>query len=109
MIGLPVKQQVLPGMEEYVCTWQCLTHCPFPGDCIWGDPDMGIFSQVEYPEHFWWRQDHSVDEQEPEPLGQVHRCNRCLSTDIDWQAEDIVCKNCGWSESLYDFPMARRH
>lgn len=128
-----VLQPTLPGLEDYVCTFQCLTHCPFPdSDCIWDDPDIGMFDQVEYSEHFWWRLEHLTELQkkqltelesdlmiitpdcldpfylEPDPAGKTHRCNRCLSVNLDWRPEWIVCKKCGWSEPLYDFPVARR-
>lgn len=96
------------------------------------DPD-GCWDKVEYPEHFWWRLDHLTEDQknqlkepgsdmmiitpdcldqfypEPDPTGMTYRCNRCLSTDIDWQPEWIVCRHCGWSEPLHDYPMARRY
>ena len=127
-------QHTLLGFEGYVCTFQCLGHCPFPeGDCIWSDPDVGEFDMIKYPPFFGWRLEHLSEGQkrelmepgsdmmiitpdcldqfypEPEPFGQVYRCNRCLSTDIDWQPEWIVCKKCGWSEPLYDFPVATRY
>jgi len=129
---LPEQQVTLLGMEDYVCTFQCLTYCPFPdGDCMWDDPDMG--ESLEYPEFFQWRLEHLTDEQkrqlmepgsdmmiitpdcldqfyaEPEPVEQVYRCNRCLSVNIDWQPEWIVCRCCGWSEPLHDYPVARRY
>ena len=95
------------------------------------NPD-GDWEKIEYPEHFWWRLEHLTEEQEsqlkepdsdmmvitpdcldqfypePEPVGHAYRCNRCLSTEIDWQPEWIVCKKCGWTEPMYDFPVARR-
>jgi hypothetical protein len=132
-IEIPVKH-TLPGFEDYVCTGQCLKHCPFPeGQCIWDDPEIGMFDRIEYPEFFWWRLENLTADQkrqlmepgsdlmiltpdcldqfypEPEPFGQVYRCNRCLSTDLDWQAEWIVCRHCGYAEPLYDFPVARRY
>lgn len=91
------------------------------------DPD-GCWDKVIYPEHFWWRLDHLTEEQkqqlmepgsdmmiitpdcldefykEPEPVGKVYRCNRCLSTDLDWQEYWIVCRRCGYDEPLIDFP-----
>jgi len=129
-----MNQQPLLGLEDYICTFQCLAHCPFPeGDCIWDDPDMGMFDHIEYPEHFWWRLEQLTEDlkkqlmepdsdmliitpdcldqffPEPDPTGQTYRCNRCLSTDLDWQPEWIICRHCGWSEPLYDFPVARRY
>ena len=108
------------------CIWQ--KSCEADMRC----PD-GAWDKVQYPEHFWWRLDHLTEDQkkqlmedgsdvmiitpdcldefypEPDPTGQTYRCNRCLSTELDWQPEWIVCKHCGWSEPLYDFPVARRY
>jgi len=115
--------------------WSAGIHNPFiPKDCsscIWqrgceanmGDPD-GCWERVEYPEHFWWRFNNLPEDKrpllvtpdgldqfypEPDPTGMTYRCNRCLSTQIDWQPEWIVCKSCGWSEPLHDYPVARRY
>lgn len=124
-----MPQNCLLGLEEYVCTFQCLTHCPIPdGDCIWSDPDIGCYDLVEYPEFFWWRLGHLTEEQkrvlielgsdmmiitpdsmdefykEPEPVGDIHRCRRCLSTNIHIRKVWIVCNNCGYGEPLIDFP-----
>lgn len=124
-----MRQELLPGLEGFVCTFQCLTHCPFPNEpCLWDDPDIG--EPIEYPPFFWWRLEYLTDWQKdqlkesgsdmmiitpdcldqfyPEPPGNVRRCPRCLSTDIDWQTEWIICKYCGWSEPLHDYPVAQR-
>ena len=123
---LNTAQQPLPGFEDYVCTWQCLTHCPFPDNCIWDDPDMVKHPNVEYPEFFDWRLEHLTEEQKrelmaegsdmmivtpdcldqfyPEPPGDVYRCPRCLSTDIIFGESWIVCGHCEYNEELFDFP-----
>ena len=126
------SQAVLPGFEDCVCTFQCLTHCPFPdGPCLWDDPDIGMFDQVEYPEHFWWRLDHLTEEQKktlmepgsdmmiitpdcldgfyPEPIGDVYRCPRCHSTSVAENGTEITCSSCGYSEPLVDFPTGGCH
>ena len=108
------------------CVWrrscEADMRCP---DGNWGEP-------IQYPEHFYWRLEHLTEDQkkqlmepgsdmmiitpdcldqfypEPDPTGMTYRCNRCLSTDIDWKAEWIVCRHCGWDEPLHDYPVARR-
>ena len=111
--------------EKQDCTFQCLTHCPAPdGLCYYDDPLIGWDIRAEYPEFFWWRVDNlpdnkrplvltpdSMDEfyKEPDSEGCVHRCPRCLSVDVDWQSEWIVCRCCDWSEPLHDYPVARRY
>ena len=139
-------QPSLPGLEDYICTYQCLdckvcpgvcsppdlSACPYP-QCPCPTYDWGLEGETEYPPFFWWRLDHLTEEQkrllmeldsdimiitpdcldqfypEPDSTGKTYRCNRCLSVDLDWQPEWIVCKKCGWSEPLYDFPVARRY
>lgn len=121
------KQETLPGFEGYVCIFQCLTHCPYPdGPCPYDDPDIG--EPIEYPEFFWWRLEHLTEDQkrqlmepgldmmivtpdclddfypEPEPVGKVYRCLRCLSTKVHFGEVWIVCRHCGYNEPLIDFP-----
>ena len=100
-----VKQETIPGFEDYVCTGQCLTHCPFPdGPCPWDDPDVG--EPFEYPEFFWWREMHGGNEKykEPEDLNQ-YRCPRCLSTEVTIGYPYIECGHCSYNEPLIDFPI----
>ena len=123
-----VACKLCPG----VCHPPDLTACPYP-QCLCPANDWGLGDVIEYPEFFDWRLEHLTEDKkrllmetgsdmmiitpdclnqfygEPEPVGQVCRCNRCLSIDIDWQPEWIVCKNCGWSEPLHDYPVARRY
>jgi hypothetical protein len=121
------EQDVIPGLEGYVCTFQCLTHCPFPdGPCIHDDPLIGWDLEIEYPEFFWWRLDHLTEDQKkelmepgsdlmiitpdcldefyPEPPGNPYRCPRCLSTKVHFGAVWIMCLHCGYNEPLIDFP-----
>ena len=119
-------QNPLPGFEDYVCTFQCLTHCPFPDECIWDDPLIGMFDQIVYPEFFELQLEHLTETQEkelmeegsdlmiitpdcldqfyPEPPGDVYRCPRCHSTDIIFGESWIVCGHCEYNEELFDFP-----
>lgn len=114
-------QAVLPGLEGYVCTFECLTHCPLApdGGCFWDDPDIGMFDLVEYPEFFWWRFEQMfgdsdelleitpdmMDEYFKEPEDSTRtRCPRCLSVQVDIGYPYIWCKNCGYNEPLIDFP-----
>jgi len=102
------RQHPLPGLEDYVCTFQCLTHCPFPdGECIWDDPLIGCFDEVEYPEFFWWRIIHeeecSIKHTEPDNPMQI-RCPRCLSVEVDIGYPYIECQHCGYNEPLIDYP-----
>jgi len=114
------SQHPLSGFEDYVCTFQCLTHCPFPdGDCIWNDPDIGCYDLVEYPEFFQWRFQQifgnsneplvitpdMMDEYFPEPKDPTQqRCPRCLSTEVVIGYIYIKCRHCGYNEPLVDFP-----
>ncbi len=119
-MALDIGQQVaLLGLEDYVCTFQCLTHCPLPPnqDCLWDDPGIGEDLEVVYPDFFWWRLNNLPEDKQPlivtpdsmdefykEPEGNVQRCNRCLSTNVHFGEEWIVCKDCAYNEPLYDFP-----
>ena len=127
------KNMAEQELKDYVCASRCLSNCPFPDSCIWDDPDIGNFDQVKYPPFFVWRLEHLTDKQkrllmetgsdimiltpgclnqfypEPEPYGKINRCNRCLSTELEWQAEWIVCKRCGYDEPLHDYPVAVRY
>ena len=121
-----MSQLLLPGFEDYVCTFQRLTHCPFPNACIWEDPDIGMFERVEYPKHFEWRLEYLTEVQKrqlmepgsdcmiltpdcldqfyPEPPGNVYRCNRCHSTKVVFGESWVVCRDCKYNEPLIDFP-----
>lgn len=94
---------------------------PLGKDCLWDDPDTGMFELVEYPEFFWWRfeqvfgDSHEfleitpdiMDEyfKEPEDPTQT-RCPRCLSTQVVIGYPDIECRHCGYNEPLIDFPIS---
>ncbi len=123
-----LKCKLCPG----VCSPPDLSACPYP-QCLCLANDWGLGDEIKYPLFFWWRLDHLTKEQErrlvapdsdmmiitpdrldqfypePDPTGMTYRCNRCLSVDLDWRSEWIVCRKCGWSEPLYDFPVARRY
>ena len=116
------EQKPLVGLEDYVCTSQCLTHCPFPdGDCMWDDPDIGMFDLVVYPEFFCWRFNKifgdsdefleitpdMMDKYFKEPDDPMQsRCPRCYSTKIIIGYPDIKCLNCNLEEPLIDFPIS---
>lgn len=105
MTGCREIQTVLPGLEECVCTFECLTHCPLaPGeDCFWDDPGIGMFDLVEYPEFFWWREGNKkLVRREPKDTMRT-RCPRCLSVRVGIGYPYIKCKNCGYNEPLIDF------
>ena len=34
----PGQQDALPGLEGFVCSFQCTKGCPFPEGCLWEDP-----------------------------------------------------------------------
>ena len=90
------------------CSFQCLTNCPLPPgqDCIWDDPDYPL-DRYEYPEHTFWRWDHE-DLVRPEPVNPLQtRCPRCFSTAVIIGYPYIECRNCGYNESLIDFPISR--
>ena len=100
-------QLQLPGLEK--CNFQCLTNCPMEPlgkDCLWDDPEIGMFDLVEYPEFFFWQWEHkSLVRPEPkDPL--KTRCPRCFSTKVTIGYPLIECKNCGWNEALIDFPIS---
>lgn len=100
------SQAVLPGLEGYVCTFECLTHCPLApdGGCFWDDPAIGMYDEVEYPEFTWWRILHEeLVRPEPEDSTQT-RCPRCFSTKVTIGRLYIECRNCGYNEVLIDFP-----
>ena len=98
-------QTVLPGLEGYVCTFECLTNCPLApdGGCFYDDPD--IVDEIEEPEFFWWREDNKKLVR-PEPKDSMRtRCPRCLSVRVDIGYPYIKCKNCSYNEPLIDFPV----
>ena len=102
-------QTVIPGLEGYTCTFECLTHCPLApdGGCFWDDPSIGAFDEIEYPEFFWWRENNGKLVR-PEPKNPLQtRCPRCLSTKIVVSYLYIECRNCNYNESLMDFPCSR--
>lgn len=105
MASYSETQPVLPGLEGYVCTFECLTHCPLDdGSCYWDDPLIGMFDLIEYPEFFWWREDNKkLVRREPKDSTRT-RCPRCLSVQVDLGYPYIKCKNCGYNEPLIDFP-----
>ena len=72
-------------------------------------PD-GCWDEVIYPEFFWWREDHNIEQEPPPYLTSTDtRCPRCYSTHITISEPDIRCENCGYSEELFDFPVAHRY
>ncbi len=105
-------QIVLPGLEGYVCTFECLTRCPLALDdvCFWDDPLIGEFDLVEYPEFFWWRVDHNIKPEEdwsihdPDPT--TPRCPRCHSVNVRIGYPYMKCLSCDYSEPLIDFPIS---
>ena len=114
-----LAQHTVFKLKDYVCNFECLTHCPFPDECIYDDPQMGDDYVVEYPEFFWWRYDHltesqqhqlpeitpdSLDEFYPEPPNDAYRCPRCHSANVIIGESWIVCGNCKYNEPLIDFP-----
>lgn len=88
------------------CNFMCLTECPLPleQDCIYDDPGIGMLDLIEYPEFFWWQENHKklVRREPKDPLRA--RCNRCLSVRVTHARLLITCKNCGYAEPLIDFP-----
>ena len=142
---MTINQQPLPGLEDYICTLQCLKCKLCPGICSPPDSSACPYVQclcpandwgedeVKYSEFFWWRLEHLTNTLkrqlmepgsdlmiitpdcldqfyiEPDPTGMTYRCNRCLSTNLEWQPECIICRNCDWSKPLYDFPVAKRY
>lgn len=116
-----------PGMGDMAteCDFQCLTNCPmepFGKDCLYDDPDIGMFDLVEYPEFFSWRFEQifgNSDEflevtpdmmeeyfKEPEDSTQT-RCPRCLSVEVTIGYPYMECRHCGYNEPLIDFPISR--
>lgn len=108
-------QAPLPGLEDYVCTFKCLTHCPLPPgrDCIWDDPgapfngfddDFDALFEAEFPDFSWWREfNEELVRREPKDPTQT-RCRRCWSIKVDVGYPYIQCRNCGYNEPLVDYP-----
>jgi len=103
------------------CNFQCLSNCPLPlnQDCLYDDPDIGMFDLVEYPEFFWWRFEQvfgnssefleitpdMMDEYFKEPDNPLQsRCPRCHSSRIVIGYPYIWCRHCGYNEPLIDYP-----
>ena len=106
-----MTQLQLSGLEK--CNFQCLTNCPMAPlgkDCLWDDPDIGMFDLVEYPEFFFWRIIHTEEEcgiKHTEPKDPMQtRCPRCLSTEVVIGYPHIECQHCSYNESLIDFPIS---
>ena len=68
-------------------------------------PD-GAVELYEYPEFFWWREDHGI-EQEPELTSTDYWCPRCHSGRVIIGYPYIWCEHCGYNEPLIDFPSSR--
>lgn len=120
-----LKCKLCPG----VCSPPDLSACPYL-QCLCPANDWDLWDEAIYPEHFWWRLEHLTEDQEqqlmepgddmmiitpdcldqfysePEPLGQVLRCPRCLSTAYTTGYPDIKCADCGYDEPLIDFPVS---
>jgi len=92
-------------------------------DCLWGDPLIGMFDKVEYPEFFWWRLDqifgdseefleitpNMMDEYFKEPDDtNLLRCPRCYSPKIKIGYHYIQCLSCQYNEPIIDFTVSRR-
>lgn len=99
-------QPVLPGLEGYVCTFECLTNCPLApdGGCYYDDPPAWeMWDEVQYPEFFDWQvlNEKLVCPQPENPL--QTRCPRCFSIEVITGYLYIECKNCGYNEILSDY------
>jgi len=86
------------------------------------DSPDGNWEKVRYPPFFQWRFNQifgdseaflivtpdMMDEyfKEPEDPTQT-RCPRCFSIEVVVGYPYIECKNCGYNESLIDFPISR--
>lgn len=103
-----ITEAVEEGYRK-ACSFQCLSNCPLPPglDCIWDDPGIGSDNLIEYPEFTDWRWEHEdLVKPEPEDTTQT-RCPRCFSTQVVIGYPYIECRNCGYNESLIDFPVSR--
>jgi len=100
-------QKPLPGLEDYVCTFDCLEHCPLApdGGCYYWDTFP--LENIEYPEFDSWQDLHeeSVRSEPENPL--QTRCPRCYSTKVTIGDTYIVCANCEYDEVLADYPASR--
>ncbi len=102
-------QLQLKGLE--ICNFKCLTRCPLPPgryepNCIWDDPDIGMFDFYQYPEYTFWREDHE-ELVRPEPIDPMQtRCPRCFSVQVIIGYPYIECKHCGYNQPLVDFPIS---
>ena len=109
-LQLSGMQDVLPGLEGYVCTFKCLTNCPLgPGqECYWDDPGYPILDDLSLEECYALWRDHNESLARPEPKDPLQtRCPRCFSTEVVRGYPYIECKNCGFNEPLIDFPISR--
>ncbi len=100
-------QDVLPGLEGYVCNFKCLTECPLApdGGCYYDDPSYPLYplDLIEYPEFEIWQEMHE-ELVKPEPEDPVQpRCPRCLSIQVTFGYPYIECTNCGYNEPVIDF------
>ena len=69
-------------------------------------PD-GAWDRVEYPPFFWWREEHGIKQEPPASLLPITtRCPRCWSTSVAIGYPYIICKHCGYSEPLIDYPIS---
>ena len=117
------RQTVLPGLEGYICTFDCLDNCPLApdGGCFYEDSPPLYAPPIEYPEFFAWRFEQvfgdskeflivtpdMLDEYFKEPEDPLQtRCPRCSSTEITDDDLHIKCQNCGYNEVLMDFPVS---
>lgn len=116
-------QKPLPGLEDYVCTFDCLEHCPLAGNhkhgiddhCFYWDTIPLYVPEIEYPEFEDWRELHE-GLVKPEPTDPLQtRCPRCFSTEVTIGYLYLECRNCDYNEPLRDFPenigreMGQRH
>ena len=99
-----MTQSVIPGLEGYVCTFECLTHCPLePGqECYWDDPSYPILDDLSLEECYALWRDINESLAQPEPGNPMQtRCSRCFSTQVVIGYPYIECKNCGLSEPQF--------
>ena len=114
MAEIPI-QKVIPGLEGYVCTFDC-NHCPLePGEmCYWDDP--GIVDENPLADDYTFEAEFHIEEFEywrflypwrvkPEPADKnTIRCPRCYSFDLSIKDQYIFCNCCRYNEPLIDFP-----